>query len=205
MPRPRSRTTTDIAAAALSVIDRDGLTGLSINAVARELHMGTMSLYRYFDTREQLEHLVVDLLFNAIDVALPARAGWKKRVTILLERLRATVSAHPAAVPLLLTHRFTADSALAWSEALMAALRDAGFNGRQRFMAFRLLSSYVIGAIQTEHLGPLPREGTPLSAELHAAEYPLLARNAAYARQSHPDDEFHRGLAIVLSGLNQQV
>src|SRR5262249_61745631 len=47
MPRRRSLTTAAIAAAALVVIDRDGTAGLFMRVVAAELHVGTMSLYRY--------------------------------------------------------------------------------------------------------------------------------------------------------------
>src|SRR5438477_8989130 len=54
MPRPRSVTPERIARAALAVIDRDGLEGLSMRAVGQELGMGTMSLYRYVPDRGAL-------------------------------------------------------------------------------------------------------------------------------------------------------
>jgi hypothetical protein len=37
MPRPRSLSQTDLAAAALAVIDRDGLAGMSMRSVAHQL------------------------------------------------------------------------------------------------------------------------------------------------------------------------
>ncbi|MFD0664655.1 TetR/AcrR family transcriptional regulator [Thermocatellispora tengchongensis] len=74
MPRPRSLTETEIAAAALAVIDRDGLDALSMRAVAKQLGTGTMSLYRYVEDRAQLETLVVDLVLGSVDYTLPPRA-----------------------------------------------------------------------------------------------------------------------------------
>jgi len=67
MPRPRSLTQAAIAAAALAVIDRDGVAGLSMRAVAAELGTGTMSLYRYVADRDELERWVVDLVLAEVD------------------------------------------------------------------------------------------------------------------------------------------
>ena len=72
MPRPRSLTPDQIAAAALAVIDRDGLDALSMRTVARQLGIGAMSLYRYVTDRDQLEDLVVDLVLGAVDISLPS-------------------------------------------------------------------------------------------------------------------------------------
>ncbi len=205
MPRPKSLTSEEIATAALAVIDRGGLAALSIRAVAAELGVGTMSLYRYFADREQLEGYVVDLVFASVTTDLPARLSWAKRVEMLLQSLRDAVADHPAVVPLLLTHRFTAESAMPWAEQLMSALAKAGLDGKHRFLAFRLLTSYVIGVVQSEHFGVLPLGGQPIEAERHEQEYPLLAENAPYARNAVSDEEFRWGLAIVLNGLEATI
>ncbi len=205
MPRPKSLSSEEIATAALAVIDRGGLAALSIRAVAAELGMGAMSLYRYFADREQLEGYVVDLVFASVPSDLPARMSWTKRIAVLLQRLREAIADHPAVVPLLLTHRFTAESSLPWAEQLMGALAQAGFDGKRRFLAFRLLTSYVIGAVQSEHFGVLPLGGQPIEAERHQQDYPLLAANAPYARKALPDDEFRWGLDIILSGLGAKI
>ncbi|HEV2782029.1 MAG TPA: TetR/AcrR family transcriptional regulator C-terminal domain-containing protein [Actinophytocola sp.] len=202
MPRPKSLSTTRIAAAALAVIDRDGLAGLSMRAVAAELSMGTMSLYRYVTDREQLEGFVVDLVLSDVDTTRPPRASWARQVTILVERVRDAVGAHPAVVPLTMTHRHTTASLLRWSEAVLAALTDGGFTGPHRAIALRTLLKYVIGSIQLEHLGALSGPGTTAMANLPPAEFPLLAQTARHAQPIPPDEEFRRGLSIVLRGLH---
>lgn len=203
MPRPRSLTDAALAAAALAVVDRDGLQALSMRTVASELGMGTMSIYRYVTDREQLERLVVDLVLGAVDLEVSSRPPWRRRVTILVERVREAVSAHPAIVPLLLVHRHRSRTSLRWAEAILAALQEAGFGAPQRVIALRSLISYVIGALQTEYLGALSGAGTAAIAELPAAEYPLLSETARHARQVPADEEFRRGLEIVLDGLEQ--
>ena len=201
MPRPRSLTTAGIAAAALAVLERDGLAALSMRAVAAEMGVGTMSLYRYVRGREELEDLVVDLVLAGVDTEVPPGDPWPARVATLAERARAAVGAHPGVVPLLLTRRHASAGTLRWGEAVVAALADGGFTGEARVIAFRTVMSYVLGAVQVEHLGPLSGPGTAAIAALPAERYPVLADTAAHGRGIAADDEFRRGLAVVLRGL----
>lgn len=201
MPRPRSLTPADIAAAALTVIDRDGPAGLTMRAVAHELGMGTMSLYRYVTGREEVEGLIVDLVLSGTDAEPPAGAHWTERVTMLVERARAAVGAHPSVVPLLLTHRHTSVNSIWWAEMVLSALTDGGITGDGRVIAFRCLLAHLIGGLQTEHLGPLSGAGTAALADLPPGDYPILTETARHARRIPPDEEFRRGLAVVLAGI----
>jgi AcrR family transcriptional regulator len=194
VPRPRSLSPAAIAAAALAVLDRGGLDALTMRAVAAELRMGTMSLYRYVDDRGQLERLVVEHVLAPVDLDLPA-GPWIERITVVAERVRAAVGAHPAVVPLLLAHRHESAASLRWGEAILRELAGAGFAGTGRVVAFRA------GALGAEHLAALAGPGTAAIAELPRAEFPLLAETAAAARAVDADAEFHGGLALLLDGL----
>ena len=200
MPRPRSLTPDQIAAAALAVIDRDGLDALSMRTVARQLGIGAMSLYRYVSDRDQLEELVVDLVLEAVDISLP-RASARRKLAVLADRVRVAVSAHPGVVPLLLIHRHRAVSSLRWGEAVLTVLAGDGFTGKRRVIAFRAVLGYVFGALQVEHLSPLSGMGTRALAALPAEELPVLSETAAWARTVAPEDEFRQGFAILLRGL----
>ncbi|MDX6313745.1 MAG: hypothetical protein QOF84_2168 [Streptomyces sp.] len=202
MPRPRSLTHAQVASAALTVIDRDGLPGLSMRAVAKELGMSTMALYRYVDDREELEAHVVELVLGAVDTEPPPPDGpWPERIEAMVRRIRDAVGAHPAVVPLTLAHRHRSPGVLRWSEAVLGILTDAHFEGERRVIALRSLLSYVIGAIQLEHLGPLSGEGTVAITELPPAEFPYMTETARSARNVGPDQEFLGGLAVLLRGL----
>lgn len=202
MPRPRSLTHAQLASAALAVIDRDGLAGLSMRAVAKELGMSTMALYRYVDDREELEQLVVELVHSTVDTRAPdPDAPWRERVETMVRRLRDAMSAHPAVVPLTLAHRHRTPSGLRWSETVLTVLTEAGIDGERRVVALRGLLSYVIGAIQLEHLGPLSGAGTRAITELPPSAYPLMTETARYAGNVGADWEFFEGLAMVLRGM----
>jgi AcrR family transcriptional regulator len=200
MPRPPSLTRTQIAAAALDVIDRDGLDALSMRMVARRLGIGAMSLYRYVSDRGQLEELVVELVLGAVDVNLP-RASAARKLAVLADRVRAAVGEHPAVVPLLLTHRHRSVSSLRWGETVLGVLAAAGFTGKRRVIAFRAVLGYVFGALQVEHFSPLCGAGTEALAKLPVDEFPILSETAARAKTVGQEEEFRRGFAILLRGL----
>ncbi|MFC4039473.1 TetR/AcrR family transcriptional regulator [Dactylosporangium siamense] len=201
MPRPRSLTDDQIAAAALALTDRAGLAALSMRTVAAELGMGTMSLYRYVTDREQLERLVVEFVLRDVDFAPPRDAPWTDQVSAVTNGIRDAVSAHPAVVPLFLTHRSTSAGVMRCGDVLLRVLAEAGFHGPDRVFAFRTLLAYLIGALTTEHLGPLSGPGTAALARLPGDDFPFLAETARVARSIGPDEEFRRGLTIVLAGL----
>ncbi len=201
MPRPRSLTAEDLSSAALAVIDRGGLPALTMRAVATELGMATMALYRYVADRDALEALVVDRVLSEIDVGTPAGTEWRTRLSLLLERMRAAVAAHPATAPLVPRHRHTSASALRWMDATLAALTDGGLDGSERVIAQRTLVGFLLGYLENEHYAAIGGSGTAAIAAMPVADYPYLARTAAQAREISPEEEFRGGVEILLRGL----
>ena len=201
MPRPRSLSLPQVAEAALAVLDREGAAGLSMRAVAAELNLSTMGLYRYVADRDELERLVVDHVLADLDLTAPAEQPWRERLTWLVHRGRSAVMRHPAAIPLLLTHRQDSLHSLRWGESMLGVLAEAGFQDIERAVAFRALLSYLFGALQVQSHGPLGGAGTAVLAELPLDRFPNLARTAQAARGIDPDDEFRAGLEILLRGL----
>ncbi|ONM48381.1 TetR/AcrR family transcriptional regulator [Nocardia donostiensis] len=200
MPRPRSLSNDQLVAATLAVIDRDGLSALTMRAVAKELGMATMGLYRYVSDRQALEVLVVDHVFHSVDLTLPD-VDWTDRIRLLLGRVRVAVAKHPAVVPLVLRHRQACTGSLRLIETMLSVLTDGGYGGVDRVIAQRTLIDYLLGFLQNEHYAALSGAGTITMSELSPEDYPHLSRTAADARSVPADEEFRRGLDIVLRGL----
>lgn len=201
MPRPRSLTTDAIAAAALAVLDRDGRDSLSMRNVARELDMSPMALYRYVTDRDELEQLIVEAVLAPVRVDVPDSAHWAERVVVLVGRVRDAAGAHPEAVPYVLAWRHSSHRTVRWIETMLGTLTDAGFTGTELVIAQRTIVHYLIGAIQAAHRGSLTGAGTDAMTQLPRDEFPHLSHTARMARDIGPDDEFRRGLNIVLEGL----
>jgi Tetracyclin repressor-like, C-terminal domain len=123
-------------------------------------------------------------------------------VTILVGRVRDAVARHPEVVPLLLARRHASVGTRRWGEAVLGALAEGGFDDTKRVVAFRTILSYVLGAVQVQHLGALSGPATAVLAEQPIEQFPLLAATATVARKVSPDDEFRLGLAAVLRGIS---
>jgi AcrR family transcriptional regulator len=201
MPRSRSLTHSDLAAAALRVVDRDGLPALSMRTVAAELGVGAMSLYRYVEDREAMERLVVDEVLANVETDPGQRLSWDRQIARLMERIRDAVEGHPSIVPLLMLHRHDSQAVKRCAEAFLHRLTEGGFTGRQRVIALRTLVSYLSGALQAQYLAPLDGRGTDAMADASHGEYPLLSATARVARRVTSREEFRRGTEILLRGL----
>lgn len=58
-----------------------------------------------------------------------------------------------------------------------------------------------LGALQATVFGPLTGTGTAALAEVSAEEYPSLSDTARHAHEVSAEEEFRRGVEIVLRGL----
>ena len=201
MPRPRSLDPDRVAAAAVAIIDRDGLAGLTMRSAATELGLSTMALYRYVTDRDELELLVAEWVLRGLDPTPPDAGSWIEKIKTMAIRVRVEVGAHPRTVPLLIGNRQRSRPLLRWIEGVLVILTEAGFAGTARVVALRGLVGYLNGALLQEQLGPLGGAGTLTMATLPVADFPLLRETAGVARDLPAEEEFAGGLDIVLHGL----
>ncbi|MFI7001749.1 TetR/AcrR family transcriptional regulator C-terminal domain-containing protein [Nocardia sp. NPDC050175] len=143
--------------------------------------------------------MVVDEVLAGIDVSTPADAHWRDRLTALLGRMRAAISAHPATVPLVPRHRKSATGTRRWMEAMLSVLAEGGFDGPDRVIAQRTLVAFLLGSLENQHYASINAPATTAIAQLSPEEYPMLTQTAAQARKMSVDDEFRGGLEICLA------
>jgi AcrR family transcriptional regulator len=87
----------EIAAAAVRIADADGIEGLSMRRLAQEVGAGTMTLYHYVRTKDELMLLVTDAVMGEVVLApdqLPTD-DWRAAVTVLAHSSRAMLERHP--------------------------------------------------------------------------------------------------------------
>ena len=86
-----------IARAGLELSDREGVEGLSMRRLARELGVTPMALYVHFRNKDELIDMVVDL--GARELSLPSERGpWKRQLGLLMSEIRRGVERHPGAL-----------------------------------------------------------------------------------------------------------
>jgi AcrR family transcriptional regulator len=85
----------EIAEAALRVVDAEGLDALSMRRLATELGAGTMTLYHYVQSKDELLALLIDRVMDELlipDDEFPE--GWREALTALAHRTRETMTRH---------------------------------------------------------------------------------------------------------------
>ena len=87
----------DIAAAAIRIADSEGFEAVSMRRLAAELEAGTMSLYHYVRTKDELLTLIVDAVLA--EVVVPAGqsmpSDWRVAITLIATRTRDALRRHP--------------------------------------------------------------------------------------------------------------
>ena len=86
-----------IAAAAIRIADEEGFDAVSMRRLAAELDAGTMTLYHYVRTKDELLTLVVDAFLAEVvlspDQRLPR--DWRAAITLIARRSRDALRRHP--------------------------------------------------------------------------------------------------------------
>ena len=209
MGRPAKFTHSQLQAAALALVDREGLAGLSMRALASELGTGAMTLYNYVSQREDIDLLVVEAVIGEARWPLAGHAQWQDEVRAIATGLWQAVRAHPHAIPLILTRRSRSPAVFEVTEALLRALARSGRSGPALLVAFRAVSGLITGLAQSELAGPLALQAEE-SAELTIARFRALPAErfahlidiANAAAGSTADGEFRASLDLLLGGLS---
>lgn len=149
-PPPRQRLTRErVLAAALAVIDRDGVEGLSMRKLGAETGVEAMSLYNHVADKGDVLDGVVGLLWREVADRLRPATTWQQHARELAVAVRAVAHAHPAAYPLVFTRGGMPPELLEIGSQLQARLREAGF-GELATDAMLALGSHVAGQALAE-------------------------------------------------------
>jgi TetR/AcrR family transcriptional regulator, tetracycline repressor protein len=200
-----------VVGAAIAVLDADGLAGLTMRRVGRELDAGAMSIYRHVDGREELLDLVLDELAGAVPRS-PITGDWRSDAATLARDVR-TALLRRRDLTLLLTARLgQGPAALDALDRALGIFLDAGFPPADAVRANHALGAYVSGACTWEAAG---LGGAADPAERAARAQAATASLAALPRGVHPHleavagdlfagdaaERFEYGLARLLDGL----
>jgi AcrR family transcriptional regulator len=201
---------TQIAEAALAIVDREGLEALSMRRLAADLGLGTMTLYGHFATKDELLDAVVARAVTGGhgEITLPP-GHWTERLRALARAWHRNLARHPSLVQLRLRRPIVGREAFRLTEAGLAVLREAGFSPAAAARAFRVLFLYVFGTATFNDAEVTPSRRKELAIavlSLPDDEFPVLSGMALEMGESMGGDEqFEFGLDLLLAGLAAQV
>ena len=191
-----------ILQAAVALVDRDGLAGLNMRALAQELGVGTMSLYHYVPNKDALLDGIVETLLNEISIPCDSDEPWHERAVHMARSFRDVCLRHPNCVPVIVTRPFATPASLAPCEAALALLAEGGCEPEQALIAFRAIVAYILGFVTMETAGFFDVIGgrTPLPQALAEMGLPHLSACVALMPGRDVTADFDAGFRVVLLG-----
>ena len=144
-----------ILQAALRIIDRDGIDGLSMRRLSEEVHRDPTVIYRHVPNKAAVLDGVVELVLGQlrVDTAAP---DWAAELRAVAHHFRRLALEHPNMVELLVTRPLTTPLSqrppgmLRPLEDVLALLTSSGFSGADALHVYRVLFGYLHGHILTD-------------------------------------------------------
>lgn len=210
----RALTEDEILDAALKLLDEGGPTAASVRGIAAKVGVAPNAVYTYFPDKAAVVSALVERLLGEVDhdVFADRTQPWRARVEALALELRARLSAHPGAVPMMIGEPMDCPHALTLNERLLELLADAGLSPGDAARAAYLLIVHVFGSIALEvaahqRPGPLPSESERVAtrrlafAATPADRYPRTAAEAATLAGYVSTEQYLWGLRRILDGI----
>jgi AcrR family transcriptional regulator len=199
-----------IVAGALAIIDADGLDAVTMPRVAKDLGVGTMSLYRHVEDKDDLINAVAEHVIGDVQVPDGKDDDWEGRVVGYLRALRDAALAHPALARILAERGLTVGPVFLQLEQAHRVLRRAGFSEVDAVRTFYALFTYVFGFVIWE----LPRvHEQPASTyvdswntaidRLDVDAYPTMHALRAQLTTAASTEQFEFGLARLVESIRQ--
>jgi AcrR family transcriptional regulator len=197
-----------VAHAALERLDAEGISALSMRRLAQELGVGTMTLYGYFRSKEELLDAVVDAGFS--DFVLPPIEGeLREALRDFTLAARDVLVRHPALVEIRDSGPILRPRGFRITELGIRILVDAGFSPGDAARCYRLLFDYVFGYSIVNRRQPsaeLRREALASIVALPPEEFPhLTAVGEEIADAVGTEGQFEYGLERILDGIEARL
>ncbi len=206
----RTRLTRDrVLQQAVAIADADGLAALTIRALASSLDVKPMAIYHHVANKEEILDGIVDIVFSEIELPAPDddwQAGMRRRA----RSARTVMGRHTWAIALMETRTSPGPATLRHHNAVIGALREAGFTIEMVAHAFALIDAFIYGFSLQE--ATLPMSGpedvaeiaAPMLERMSPTDYPHLTEFATQHVMKPGYDfgeEFDFGLDLILAGL----
>jgi len=195
-----------IVQAALDIVDREGLEGLSMRRLGAELGVDASTIYYHVPNKSALYDLVMDAVLSAMSETWYAETvAPRERALAGARAFRDALLAHPRALPLVAGRPLRTEVSLRPAELLLGTLAEAGLSYPQALAAVNGISHYVVGAALSyaAHLADVEYHEDLEEGELSALpedRFPHIRAALAEGRLMEPAQEIDAGLEALVDG-----
>jgi AcrR family transcriptional regulator len=202
--------------AALGIIDRDGVDGLSMRRLSEQVGRDPTVLYRHVSNKAALLDGVTEVVVGQLRVDT-ADPDWAAQLRTVAHDFRRLALEHPHVVPLLVTRPLATPLGLRPPgmlrplEDVLTLLTSVGFSGVDALHIYRVLFGFLYGHVLTElqEVVERPEETDDvLRLGLHRltiTEFPQVRGLASALGSYDGAAELDRGLDLLFIGLTATV
>lgn len=186
-----------IRAAALALIDRDGLEKLSMRKLAQELDVRAASLYSHYGNKDELLTEISEEVTADIDVS-GFDQDWREGLSRWARSYRDALTRHPNLLPVAASGPGRREEALRRADAVHGGLVGAGWPPKQATMIGASAKYLIVGAATQSFA-----RGFDDDVRVYRDRYPNLTQ--AHRLPEHAseidDASFELALTAFLDGL----
>ena len=132
-----------ILAAALEVVDEQGIEALSMRKLGQSLGYEAMSLYNHVANKDDLLDGILDLVLAEMEP--PAPDGGLPAIRASALSAHEALKRHPWAATMLMSAARIRPARIQYMEALLASLRNTGLSAQTTYHAYHVLDAHIIG------------------------------------------------------------
>jgi len=195
---------------ALELVDEGGIEALSMRKLGQKLGFEAMSLYNHVANKDDLIDGILDLVLA--EGELPSPDGeWDAAVRESAISVHAALQRHPWACSLVMAPGHIRPARMAYMNALLGRLREAGFSADETYHAYHVLDGHIFGysLYETSHAysdEDAAEFEASLDQFLPVDTYPYLNEHGRQHLTEGPHREvsaFAFGLDLILDGLKK--
>ena len=193
--------------ASLKLADIDGLNKFSMRKVAQALNVEAMSLYNHIANKDELLDGILERVVSKFELP-DIEQDWRQTLRKSAISAHQVLLQHPWAAHQMISRVSISAARLAWSNATIGCLHEAGFSYEIADHAWNAIDNHIYGftlqsvnaPIDPETFADAAKQYLPIIPE---GEYPYLnamAQQIADGKHSGIN-EFEFGLDLILDGL----
>jgi TetR/AcrR family tetracycline transcriptional repressor len=201
-----------ITAAALHLLDHEGLDALTMRRLAEQLNVTQGALYRHVKDKDELLVLLADEIAGEVPI-VALDVPWQRALTDMANAHRQVLLSHRDAARLLASIPPAGPRRLRHVESTLHLLVDAGFSDREAAWAAyhfnNLVTEFVADEVRLAAAAnaagrtraDLLAEGRAQLQKLPEGSFPTLRRAAGDIAMTDADAQFEFGLRVWLQGM----
>jgi AcrR family transcriptional regulator len=194
-----------IVTKALALVDRYGLSSLSMRRLGAELGVDPMAVYYHVPNKEALLDAIVEAVMAGIDLSVdPRTESPEERIMCTARAYRDAMLTHVNALPIVLVRGPSTPVAMRPVELLIGVLRDAGLSPGHALAGMNAIAATVRGIVGMA-ASARAKQHTPEQIEarfrtLPPDEFPHL-REATHCVGNFFERDFEFGIRALARGL----